>query len=132
MNRLKSFKLFENTENVNQIKSIVKDMLLELSDLDYTTNCVIRRSDGREYIRIGISKPAISHDRYNIKASFEWSDIKEIMDPIMYYLESEGYEYRKDKGTLSYIYPIISTSGNAFDGIKSRCEMWFESVSYFY
>jgi hypothetical protein len=138
MNRLKSFKLFENTENVNQIKSIVKDMLLELSDLDYTTNCVIRRSDGREYIRIGISKPAVIKDipdyefsYQHISAAFEWSDIKEIMDPIMDYLESEGYEYRKDKGTLSYIYPIISTSGNAFDGIKSRCEMWFESVSYF-
>ena len=134
MNRLKSFMLFENTENVNQIKSIVKDMLLELSDLDYTTNCVIRRSDGREYIRIGISKPAVIIPDYEFsyyKSAFEWSDIKEIMDPIMYYLESEGYEYRKDKGTLSYIYPIISTSGNSFDGIKSRCEMWFESVSYF-
>jgi hypothetical protein len=132
MKRIKTYRLFESFDDALDILPVVKDMLLELSDLDYTTNCVIRRGDGKEYIRIGISKPAISHDRYNIKASFEWSDIKEIMDPIMYYLESEGYEYRKDKGTLSYIYPIISTSGNAFDGIKSRCEMWFESVSYFY
>jgi len=131
MKRIKTYRLFESFDDALDILPVVKDMLLELSDLDYTTNCVIRRGDGKEYIRIGISKPAISHDRYNIKASFEWSDIKEIMDPIMYYLESEGYEYRKDKGTLSYIYPIISTSGNAFDGIKSRCEMWFESVSYF-
>jgi hypothetical protein len=137
MRKIKSFKVFNSVESrlrvfesfddALDILPVVKDMLLELSDLDYTTNCVIRRGDGKEYIRIGISKPAISHDRYNIKASFEWVDIKEIMNTIIEYLVSEGYHYRRDKGTLSEGgQPIIITVGNAYSGINSRCEMWFE------
>lgn len=126
--RIKSFSLFESFDDSLDILSVVKDMLLDLSDLDYVTNCVIRRMDSREYIRIGISKIVISEDN-----SFEWVDIKEIMDPIIDYLASEGYQYRKDKGTLSYEgNPIIITSGSGlyFDGgiIKSRCEMWFEKI----
>lgn len=118
MNLIKRFESFDDSLD---IVSNIKDMLLDLSDMDYTTNCVIRRMDSREYIRIGISKDN----------SFEWGDIKSLMDPIIDYLLSEGYEYRKDKGTLSYEgNPIILTSGSGlyFDGgiIKSRCEMWFE------
>jgi len=141
MKRIKSFKVFNSVESrlrvfesfddTLDIVSNIKDMLLDLSDLDYTTNCVIRRMDSRDYIRIGISKPAISQTTggaYNIKASFDWNDIKEIMDTIIEYLVSEGYEYRKDRGTLSEGgQPIIITSGNVYAGIKSRCEMWFEN-----
>lgn len=126
MKYLKRFN--ESNIDLSDILPVVKDMLLELSDLDYTTNCVIRRGDGKEYIRIGISKPAISHDRYNIKASYTWSDIKDVMEPVIEFLKEEGFLYRKDQGTLSYDgIPIISTSGSArLDNIKSRCEMWFE------
>jgi len=59
MKRIKTFNLFESFDDSLDILPIVKDMLLELSDLDYVTNCVIRRLDGREYIRIGIVKPAL-------------------------------------------------------------------------
>ena len=137
MRKIKSFKVFNSVESrlrvfesfddALDILPVVKDMLLELSDLDYTTNCVIRRVDSKEYIRIGIVKPAVMKSRYDISASFEWVDIKEIMNTIIEYLKSEGYHYRRDKGTLSEGgQPIIITSGNAYDGIKSRCEMWFE------
>lgn len=126
MKRIKTYSLFESFDDALGIVNVVKDMLLELSDLDYVTNCVIRRMDGREYIRIGIVKPAVSTPHY-IKASFEWKDIKEIMDNIIEYLVSEGYHYQTDKGTLSMGgQPIIVTSGSAYNGIKSRCEMWFE------
>ena len=102
-------------------------MLLDLGDLDYVTNCVVRRMDGKEYIRIGIVKPAVMRDRYDVKASFEWKDIKDIMDTVIEYLKSEGYNYQRDKGTLSMGgQPIVVTSGNVYEGIKSRCEMWFE------
>lgn len=126
MRKIKSFSLFESYD-VLDILPVVKDMLLELSDLDYVTNCVIRRMDGREFIRIGIVKPVGKYpDQYQLKASFEWSDIKDIMDTIIEYLKSEGYHYRTDKGTLSTGgEPIVVTSGNAYVGIKSRCEMWF-------
>lgn len=132
MRNIKTFNLFESFDDTLDIVSNIKDMLLELSDLDYTTNCVIRRMDSREYIRIGISKPVLMKDGYatfgsSNGASFEWVDIKEIMDTIIDYLKSEGYHYRIDKGTLSEGgQPIIITSGNAYAGIKSRCEMWFE------
>ena len=142
MRKIKSFKVFNSVESrlrvfesfddALDILPVVKDMLLELSDLDYTTNCVIRRGDSKEYIRIGIVKPAVMKSRYDISASFEWVDIKEIMDTIIEYLKSEGYHYRRDKGTLSEGgQPIIITSGNAYDGIKSRCEMWFHQMYKF-
>lgn len=128
MKKIKSFSLFESF-SVLDILPIVKDMLLELGDLDYVTNCVIRRMDGREFIRIGISKPVVIGDRYDIKASFEWIDVKDVIDTIINYLKSEGYYYQGDMGTLSISgQPTIVTSGNAFEGIKSRCEMWFEKI----
>lgn len=134
MRKIKSFSLFESSDTLD-ILPVVKDMLLELSDLDYVTNCVIRRMDSREFIRIGIVKPVVMIDRYDVKASFEWSDIKDIMDTIIEYLKSEGYHYRTDKGTSSeFGQPIVITSGNAirvsnsYEGIKSRCEMWFEKI----
>ena len=45
----------------------------------------------------------------------------------MDYLESEGFEWRMDRGTLAYDgVPIISTSGSVqFDTVKSKVEMWF-------
>ena len=129
MGKIKSFSLFESFSDVLDILPIVKDMLLDLGDLDYVTNCVVRRMDGREFIRIGISKPVVISDRYDVKASFEWIDIKDVMDTIIDYLKSEGYYYKGDKGTLSMNgQPIIVTSGNYFEGIKSRCEMWFENI----
>lgn len=138
--RIKSFRLFESFnesrlrvfesfDDTLDIVTVVKDMLLELSDLDYVTNCVIRRMDSKEYIRIGLSKSAVMSGRYDIKASFEWKDIKDIMDTIIEYLVSEGYNYQTDKGTLSMGgQPIIVTSGSAYESIKSRCEMWFEKL----
>lgn len=135
MKKIKSFSLFESSDDVLDILPVVKDMLLDLGDLDYVTNCVIRRMDGKEYIRIGISKPVVIGDRYvftdevGVKVSFEWSDIKDVMNTIIDYLVSEGYYYKGDKGTLSMNgQPIIVTSGNYFEGIKSRCEMWFENI----
>ena len=132
MKTIKSFSLFESSD-VLDILPVVKDMLLELSDLDYVTNCAIRRIDGRESIRIGISKPAIGDvvygNGYNIKPSFDWNDIKDVIEPVIEYLKSEGYHYQLDKGTLSTAgHPIIvtTTPSNAYLGIRSRCEMWFE------
>lgn len=127
MKVIKSFSLFESFDDTWDIITLVKDMLLELGDLDYVTNCVVRRVDGTEYIRIGVVKPAVMRGRYDIKASFEWIDIKNVMDTIGEYLKREGYYYRTDKGTLSHFgQPIVVTGGNAYEGIKSRCEMWFE------
>ena len=145
--RIKSFKLFESSD-VDYILSTTKDMLLELNFLDIDTKCELvpyglkkvnfesnmKKDDSiiesPDIIVINLSKKAIKlgdgiGDGY--KASYTWSDIKDVMDPIIDYLKEEGFLYRKDKGTLSYEgIPIISTSGSArLDNIKSKVEMWF-------
>jgi hypothetical protein len=146
--RIKSFKLFESYDNdVNYIISTVKDMLLELNFLDIDIKCelvpdmkgyfklaqVLKKdtiSENPEIIVINLSKKAIKlgdviGDGY--KASYNWDDIKDVMEPVIDYLKEEGFLYRKDQGTLSYGgIPIISTSGSArLDNIKSKVEMWF-------
>jgi hypothetical protein len=140
--RIKSFKLFESSD-VNYIISTVKDMLLELDFLDIETRCDLVPSvlttskykndsivENPEIIVINLSKRAIKlgdgiGDGY--KASYNWDDIKDVMEPVIDYLKEEGFLYRKDQGTLSYGgIPIISTSGSArLDNIKSKVEMWF-------
>jgi hypothetical protein len=129
--------LFESNDDVKDIVSIVKDMLLELNFLDIETRCDLvpylkndSIGENPEIIVINLSKRAIKlgdgiGDGY--KASYTWSDIKDVMDPVIDYLKEEGFLYRKDKGTLSYEgIPIISTSGSSrLDNIKSKLEMWF-------
>jgi hypothetical protein len=136
--RIKSFKLFESSEDVNYIISTVKDMLLELDFLDIESRCElvpyikkdVSISENPEIIVINLSKKAIKRgdaigDGY--KASYTWSDIKSVMEPVIEFLKEEGFLYRKDQGTLSYGgVPIISTSGSSrLDNIKSKVEMWF-------
>lgn len=87
-------------------------------------------SENPQIIVINLSKKAIKRgdaigDGY--KASYNWDDIKDVMEPVIDYLKEEGFLYRKDQGTLSYDgIPIISTSGSArLDNINSKVEMWF-------
>jgi hypothetical protein len=144
--RIKSFKLFESSD-VKDIVSVIKDMLLELNFLDIDIKCelvpdmkgyfklvqVLKKdtiSENPQIIVINLSKKAIKRgdaigDGY--KASYNWDDIKDVMEPVIDYLKEEGFLYRKDQGTLSYGgIPIISTSGSArLDNINSKVEMWF-------
>jgi hypothetical protein len=135
--------LFESNHDVKDILSIVKDMLLELNFLDIETRCDLVPSvlttskynndsigENPEIIVINLSKRAIKlgdgiGDGY--KASYNWDDIKEVIEPIIDFLKREGFLYRRDEGTLSYGgIPIISTSGSSrLDNIKSKLEMWF-------
>jgi hypothetical protein len=129
--------LFESNDDVKDIVSIVKDMLLELNFLDIETRCDLvpylkndSIGENPEIIVINLSKRAIKlgdgiGDGY--KASYNWDDIKEVIEPIIDFLKREGFLYRRDEGTLSYGgIPIISTSGSArLDNIKSKLEMWF-------
>jgi len=129
--------LFESNDDVKDIVSIVEDMLLELNFLDIETRCDLvpylkndSIGENPEIIVINLSKRAIKlgdgiGDGY--KASYNWGDIKEVIEPIVDFLKREGFLYRKDQGTLSYDgIPIISTSGSArLDNIKSKVEMWF-------
>jgi hypothetical protein len=135
MKILKSFKLFENSEDVNVITSTVRDMLLELSFLDITTSC--NYLAGR-FITINLSKPSQkTEDGWEV--SFNWSDVSEVMDSVFSYLESEGYhwvkngiypyqQFNKNGGTksLSNFEPNILIFNASAQVSKSVCEIWFE------
>lgn len=139
MKRIKSFKLFESSDNnIKDIIAVVSDMLLELSFLDITTSC--NYLSGR-FITINLSKPSQkTEDGWEV--SFNWSDVSEVMDSVFSYLESEGYHWVKNGGTKSLSNfvtkgemthnklndePNILITGQA-SGIvvKSVCEIWFE------
>ena len=135
--RIKSFSLFESNENVDEVISLVRDMLLELDFLDIETRVelvpYVKKVAGTdiedypEVIVINLWKRAIKKEDYGFKASYVWTDIKDVIMPIIDYLDSEGFEWHKDKGTLSYGgIPVITTSGSMqFDTVKSKVEMWF-------
>lgn len=138
MKRIKSFHLFESVENTNDIASIVKEMLLELDFLDIETRVDIVKNSFElkleqpttEIIVINLWKRAIKLDGpygHGFKPSYVWNDIKDVLIPIKEYLESEGFIWHKDKGTLAYNdCPIIVTSGSQrYDTVKSKVEMWF-------
>ena len=142
MKRLKTYKLFESKEEINDIVSLVKEMLLELDFLDIEkrvdivgnhsarTRAKLQRGQLVEpdIICINLWKKAIKIEGdYHYKPSYTWDDIKSVIEPVTEYLSSEGFEWRMDRGTLAYDgVPIISTSGSAkFDTIKSKVEMWF-------
>lgn len=141
MRKIKSFKLFESVDSINDILSTVKDMLQELDFIDIETKCELvpyLKVGGLSYtnrfgekgvgyqICITLSKPAVRvGDGY--KASFSWSDISEVIDSVIDFLKEEGFLYRPDKGTLSYGgVPVISSAGSQqFNTVRSRLEMWF-------
>ena len=137
MKRLKSFGVFESfdgQDDVNQITSTVKEMLLELDflDIDKRVDIVnnhskLQISESPEIIVINLWKRAIKKEDYGFRASYVWSDIKDVIIPIMDYLEGEGFIWKRDKGTLTYNdCPIILTSGSQqFDTVRSKVEMWF-------
>lgn len=138
MKRIKSFQLFETfdeQDDVYQITNTVKEMLLELDFLDIEKRVDIVRNHSKlqieqspEIIVINLWKKAIKIEGdYHYKPSYTWDDIKDVIVPVIDYLEVEGFIWQMDKGTLAYNEcPIITTSGSVqFDTIKSKVEMWF-------
>ena len=115
-------------------------MLLELDFLDIETRVDIVNNHSKlqvgesnppEIISINLSKRAIKKDDsatfHTYTPSYNWDDIKDVLEPVIDYLSSEGFEWRMDRGTLAYNgVPIISTSGSQeFDNIRTKVEMWF-------
>ena len=141
MKRIKSFKLFESSDDVKDIVTVIKDMLLELDFLDIEKRVdIVNNHSARtraklqsgqlvepDIICINLWKKAIKIEGDSYRASYTWDDIKSVIEPVMEYLSSEGFEWRMDRGTLAYDgVPIISTSGSVqFDTVKSKVEMWF-------
>ncbi len=128
MRIIKSFKLFESLDYTDEILSTVKDMLKELDFNDFQHNAVIRRMDGKEWIRITIYKPAIVN-KHTIGNSFTWNHVKGVMNPIIDFLSEEGFEWSKNKGTSSSRIDnnpnVVTTRSYSFAADNTKIEMWF-------
>lgn len=120
MKKIKSFKLFESVEDINDIISTVKDMLLELDFLDIEASCSSPSetmvTSLETLIVIELLKPSLLLPPSYQKVSFNWNDINDVIDNIKDYLESEGFELRRKS-------PIVLLSKD--DGIYTRCEISF-------
>ena len=140
MKRLKTYRLFESVDT-DELLSIVKDMLRELDFNDFSHNAVIRRQDGKEFIRVAVYKPAIVNrhtldiiddlDKVNqlIANSFTWNLVKGVMYPIIDFLSEEGFEWFKDKGTShTENVPRVTTRSSGTDRYNTRIEMWFLKI----
>ena len=133
MKTLKSFKVFESiVDDTEEVIFKVNSTLLELDFLDIDKSCefVPGLWGNDEVIVIKLWKRAIKieeGDYIGIRPSYNWNDIKDVIEHIMEYLESEGFKWHKNKGTLAYNgVPIISTSGSyQSDDIESKMEMVF-------
>ena len=101
MKRLKTYKLFESIQSIEDDVSIVKQMLLELDLLDLEgieNRVVIRKMDGKEFIRVTIRK-IVRMKFPDISDSFSYNDISEVVETIKEYLLSENYviDYENDE-----------------------------------
>ena len=130
MKRLKTYRLFESVDT-DELLSVVKDMLSELDFNDFSHNAVIRRMDGREFIRVAVYKPAIV-DRHTIGNSFTWTHVKGVMNPIIDFLSEEGFEWFRDKGTSSSRIDnnpnVVTMISAGTDRYNTRVEMWFLKI----
>lgn len=99
--RIKSWSLFESNENIDEVLSTVKELLMELDFIDIKQNAVIRRMDSKEYIRIDVWKPIVGvftgfNSIDSTERVFRWRDIADVMDSVTGYLESEGFYFSSD------------------------------------
>lgn len=94
---MKHIKLFESWKEFFEPNNIVReleDICLELNDIDINTECywfpplVILGTKSGGYISVGMEKNDMDGDYIDAIA---WSDISEVVERIMEFIESEGW-----------------------------------------
>lgn len=103
--RIKSWSLFESNENIDEVLSTIKELLMELDFIDIKQKAVIRRMDSKEYIRIDVWKPIVGvftgfNSIDSTERVFRWRDISDVMDSVTGYLESEGFYFWSDSNEV--------------------------------
>lgn len=84
MKYLKKYKIFENSEDISDFKSVVKDKLLELSDKDFK----VKIEDGsdepllEDMIRVIVKKDTNFGSRY--RSSFLFSDVSDVLEDVLF------------------------------------------------
>ena len=102
---IKSWSLFESNENIDEVLSNVKELLMELDFIDIKQKAVIRRMDSKEFIRIDVWKPIVGvftgfNSIDSTERVFRWRDIADVMDSVTGYLESEGFYFWSDSNEV--------------------------------
>lgn len=97
MKYLKSYKLFENLDT-NDLVQDVRDMLLELSDMDLTTYCQYypeKQMSGykrREYISVGLEKELSDVPRLDSQLDIRWLDVSEVIYRVLDFMSGDGWK----------------------------------------
>lgn len=107
MKSLKSWELFESNENIDEVISVVRDMLLELDFDDIQSECGRYYGD-KSSIYLTISKPTNRVKKVCTNGvcrlgdpSFTYDDIRGVIETIIDYLESEGFVIDTSKASGS-------------------------------
>lgn len=130
--KIKSFSRFN--ESKFQEVDIVNDMLLELSLMDINGTCKYSSfapyrsypSRQGDFLVITITKPVKRVHKF-IRPSFNWQNIKDVVEGIHNYLLDEDWIWMTDKGTGSVDgLPYIVEKSRINSNYETKLEMWFE------
>ncbi len=96
MKYLKKYKVFENLDT-DELVQDVRDMLLELNDMDLTTSCEhypgFQKSSGasREFISVGLEKE-LSDDPNVYQQDIKWSDVSEVIYRVLDWMSGNDWK----------------------------------------
>jgi len=107
MNHLKKFESFDNE---NLLMDNIRDILLELDDINFKTS-VVKKSDSLERITINIDKSINQIGDYPDKYFFSFPDISEYLKRINELIISENCKIKN-------IYVTLSNGQGRFINIK--------------
>ncbi len=97
MKYLKSYKLFENLD-IDDLVQDVRDMLLELSDMDLTASCEhypekqMPSYVRREYISVGLEKELSDIPRLDSQLDIRWLDVNEVINRVLDFMSISGWK----------------------------------------
>jgi hypothetical protein len=116
---MKYLKIYEEFDEIDEIESNIKDLLLVLSDDGFEIRVKIHKGDSKQWIDIDIER---SYHRLDNK--FEYLDIKYYIELVWGYLKDMGWDILKFTGyDKNQMYSIKKDKNNPYQiycKVKSR------------
>jgi hypothetical protein len=100
---MKYIKLFESFSSIEDLVQDAKDICLELNDANIRTECYYNNpfvGDGKShpgFIKVGMERTEYEDDDmgYGLAGYLEWHEIEEVVDRLIEYFESNGWNLSK-------------------------------------
>ena len=92
---MKYIKLFESFSSIEDLVQDAKDICLELNDANIRTECYGKSHPG--FIKVGMERTEYEDDDmgYGLAGYLEWHEIEEVVDRLIEYFESNGWNLSK-------------------------------------